>query len=926
MDLASSVDQESASVVLRPHQSRQKKHFHRWVAISARSPLPAQGARGTIVSATGSGKTITAASCALDCFASGRILVTVPTLDLLVQTAQAWRLVGHRAPMVAVCSLENDSVLNSLGVRTTTNPIQLALWAGAGPVVVLATYASLVDREDIDAPEEGQPKVRGPLEAALAGGERLYGQRMAGFDLAIVDEAHGTTGDLGRPWAAIHDNQRIPADFRLYLTATPRILAAPRPQRGAESQRAEIATMADDPEGTYGAWLAELGLSEAIEREILAGFEIDVLEIRDPSPVVGETEEARRGRRLALLQTALLEHAAAHNLRSVMTFHQKVEEAAAFAEKLPETAAELYVNDTTDDDLAAADKLPKSSINAEFYELEAGRHVPPDRVWSAWLCGDHLVSERREVLRQFANGIDAAGRRVHRAFLASVRVLGEGVDITGERGVEAVCFADTRGSQVEIVQNIGRALRLNKDGSTKVARIIVPVFLEPGEDPTDMVASASFRPLVAVLQGLRSHDERLVEQLASRALTSGKRKVHLQRDEDGRIVGAGGEDQEDDTQAAAEAALLHFSSPRDAATIAAFLRTRVYRPESLVWLEGYQALLRWRKENELTGFYAVPYDVEVAVGATKAFPLGRWVHQQRKALRAGELEERRKDLLDAPEAGMIWEPGEEAWEAKLAALRSYHRATGHLAPRQDAVWGEGQAMAPIGQHMANLRRKGGLGKDPKRAEERAQQLAAIDPDWNCPWPLNWQRHYRVLADLVDADGHLPDIAPGVTFEGDDIGTWRLRQQEPGAWAQLLPEQRERLTALGVEPLEEPSVAPTAGRATKGPSKAQAAFQRGVQALAQYIAREGHHRVPRAHAEEIAVEGEAPSVVVKLGVWVSNTKSRRDKLSAEQLAALAELGIDWACTAPKQSTKPAPPATDDSQAQPRLPKLPSSPTR
>jgi superfamily II DNA or RNA helicase len=87
------------------------------------------------------------------------------------------------------------------------------------------------------------------------------------------------------------------------------------------------------------------------------------------------------------------------------------------------------------------------------------------------------VSERGEVLRRFANGIDAAGRRVHRAFLASVRVLGEGVDITGERGAETVCFADTRGSQAEIVQNIGRALRLDKDGSTKVARIIVPVFL-----------------------------------------------------------------------------------------------------------------------------------------------------------------------------------------------------------------------------------------------------------------------------------------------------------------------------------------------------------------------------------------------------------------------------------------------------------------
>ncbi|WP_245251873.1 Helicase associated domain protein [Streptomyces sp. KCTC 0041BP] len=649
----------------------------------------------------------------------------------------------------------------------------------------------------------------------------------------------------------------------------------------------------------HGAWLAELGLSEAIEREILAGFEIDVLEIRDPSPVIGESEEARRGRRLALLQTALLEHAAAYNLRTVMTFHQKVEEAQAFADKLPETAAELYVNDASDADLAAADKLPKSSIEAEFYELEAGRHVPPDRVWSAWLCGDHLVAERREALRQFANGIDAAGHRVHRAFLASVRVLGEGVDITGERGVEAVCFADTRGSQVEIVQNIGRALRLNKDGSTKVARIIVPVFLEPNEDPTDMVASASFRPLVAVLQGLRSHDERLVEQLASRALTSGKRKVHVRRDEDGRIVGAGGEgdgeDQEDDdTQAAAEAALLHFSSPRDAATIAAFLRTRVYRPESLVWLEGYQALLRWRKENEITGLYAVPYDVEVEVGVTKNFPLGRWVHQQRKTLRAGELEERRKTLLDAPEAGMVWEPGEEAWENKLAALRSYRRAMGHLAPRQDAVWGEGEAMVPVGQHMANLRRKGGLGKDAERVAVRAQQLAAVDEDWNCPWPLDWQRHYRVLADLVDADGSLPAIEPGVLFEGDDIGRWLQRQKNPGTWAQLSTEQQERLTKLGVQPAQAPSPAPAAPRTAKGPSKAQQAFQRGLAALTQWVEREGAHRpVPRAHGEEVAVEGEAEPVVVKLGVWISNTKSRRDKLTADQFAALAKLGVDWA---------------------------------
>ncbi|MEV5620515.1 DEAD/DEAH box helicase [Streptomyces bacillaris] len=888
-------------VKLKEHQLNQKSAVRKWVGFPARSTVPPQGARGTIVSATGSGKTIMASASALECFPDGRILVMVPTLDLLVQTAQAWRAVGHRAPMVAVCSLENDAVLNSLGVRTTTNPIQLALWAGTGPVVVLATYASLVDREDpTDA--TGQRKVRGPLEAALAGGERLYGQQMAPFDLTIVDEAHSTTGEIGRPWAAIHDNTRIPSDFRLYLTATPRILAAARPQKGGVGPEAEIASMADDPDGLFGAWLpgAELGLSEAIEREVLAGFEIDVLEIRDPAPVVGESEEARRGRRLALLQTALLEHAAAYNLRTVMTFHQKVEEAAAFAEKLPETAADLYLNDASDDDLAAADKLPASSIDAEFYELEPGRHVRPDRVWSAWLCGDHLVSERREALRQFANGIDAAGRRVHRAFLASVRVLGEGVDITGERGVDSICFADTRGSQVEIVQNIGRALRLNRDGSTKVARIIVPVFLEPGEDPTDMVASASFKPLVAVLQGLRSHDERLVEQLASRALTSGKRKVHVQRDEDGRIADGGGndgEDQEhDDTDAAAESALLHFSSPRDAATIAAFLRTRVYRPESLAWLEGYQARARWRSENGVTGPYVIPYDAEVELGVS-VFPVGRWEYRQRRAYRAGELDGHRFTLLD--ESGMVWEPGDEAWEKKRGVLRSYRRAHGHLAPRQDAVWtdADGEKVA-VGQLMANLRRKDGLGKDPDRAARRRAELNAIDEDWNCPWSLNWQRHYRVLADLVDADGALPHIAPGVLMDGDDIGAWRWKQQNAGVQAQLLPEQRGRLAKLGIPIAELPSPAPAAARTTKaeakGPSRAQAAFQRGLAALTQWVEQEGAHRpVPRGAVVEVTVDGESAPVPVKLGVWISNTKSRKNRLEADQLTALAKLGMDWA---------------------------------
>ncbi|WP_457493372.1 helicase associated domain-containing protein [Streptomyces sp. P5_D11] len=213
-----------------------------------------------------------------------------------------------------------------------------------------------------------------------------------------------------------------------------------------------------------------------------------------------------------------------------------------------------------------------------------------------------------------------------------------------------------------------------------------------------------------------------------------------------------------------------------------------------------------------------------------------------------------------------------------------------MAPRQDAVWGEeDNDLMPIGQLIANLRRTGGLGKNPHRAQARAKQLSEIDPDWNCPWPLDWQRHHAVLRDLTETEpgGNLPHIQPGVHFEGDDLGRWLARQREASTWAQLTTEQQERLTALGVKPTKRPSPAPAAKS-----GKASAAFQRGVAALAQYIQREGAGRpVPRGHLEPVVINGQEHEL--KLGVWYANQKQRRHKLTEPQRTALAELGIEWA---------------------------------
>ncbi|MER5700195.1 helicase associated domain-containing protein, partial [Streptomyces mirabilis] len=67
-----------------------------------------------------------------------------------------------------------------------------------------------------------------------------------------------------------------------------------------------------------------------------------------------------------------------------------------------------------------------------------------------------------------------------------------------------------------------------------------------------------------------------------------------------------------------------------------------------------------------------------------------------------------------------------------------------------------------------------------------------------------------------------------------------------------------------------------------------AFERGIAALAQYKTREGTVTVPRGHAETLP-----DGTQVRLGVWTMNQKTRRAKLTAYKLQALAALGLEWA---------------------------------
>ncbi|WP_237321340.1 DEAD/DEAH box helicase [Streptomyces sp. JJ36] len=860
----------AGSFILRPHQKEAVAAILRGL-----SDVGDGEARGTVVMATGTGKTITAAAAAHQLVPHGRCGVLVPTLDLLAQTAEAWRRAGHRGRMAAVCSLEDDPLLEALDVQCTTDPAQLARWAaGCGPVVVLATYASLVPQSAREEAGEDAAARRGVLERAVRG-EGFSGPSLPVFDLLIVDEAHRTSGDLGKSWAAALCQGRVPAVRRLFMTATPRLWEAP-PASGGEGRL--VASM--DDEALYGRVLFELGLMEAVERGLLARWEIDVLEITDPQAPgpdedVEGVEEAQ-GRRLAALQAALLTHLDGVSGRSLLTFHSTTLAAMAMARSLPGTAAELHSGDS-----------------ARY----------PARVGADWLSGEHPATHRREVLGRFAGGITEDGWVADAQILASCQVLAEGVDIRGQAGVDGVVLADARSSPVQIVQILGRALR-QEPGEGKVARIIVPVYLAPGERPDAMMTSGAYRPLVQVLQGLRAHDERIVQRLMLATTTaSGEPSNVLELDpgtpeptaaghtKDGRTDDRDQEhDQEQQDEQEREereesvtgVPLLRFSQPRDPAAIARWLRTRVIQPDSEVWLTGYEALRQWVDQH---GDANVPTGAAVDLDEREGYPVGQWVSEQRRALAGGALRPHRYQLLD--ELGMIWDVADARFTNGLTAARAYFEEFSTLAAPRDAVV-DG---FPVGQWLENLR-KGVMAV----TEKRDSALREIDPYWNPAWPVSWQRRYAALAYLLQEEEGVPEVPPGVRVHGTDVGTWLHRQTTPVGWAQLAAGQRQLLEQLGIQVPEETGTGTQRGKqpAPVPGLEGLDAFERGLAACKQYLAREGHLTVPRGHEEMLHPAGtDGTPVTVRPGVFLSNQKARRARLTPARRQALAELGLDWA---------------------------------
>ncbi|MER5642774.1 Helicase associated domain protein [Kitasatospora sp. NPDC002227] len=825
-------------------------------------PAPG-GLRVTVQMATGSGKSYVGAAAGQKLVPRGVVLVVVPTLDLLVQMIGSWRAAGRSGDMHAICSLVDSEL--PYGVMATTSPLMIGMWLSNAakhrrPTTIFATYTSV-----------GAVKDAYEYWAQRQDGE---GELLPPLGLMVCDEAHRSSGSVEKTWTVVHDQAAIPADRRLYMTATPRIWAPPkRPVKGREGAYQplpEELAVSMDNQRVYGPHVYSLGLAEAIDRKLLAPFEIVVLELRDPigardkaeqqgvpwGPGVGEaldgSEDEVPAERIAAIQAGLVKTVVERDLRRCITFHSRTIEVRYFSETLNQTVEKLH--------------------------FENPQKYPPE-VWAQWLSGEHEIDYRKELIGDFGKGEGDDGLR-YRIF-SNCKVLGEGVDMPNADSV----LLQGRGSMVDIVQAIGRALRM-QPGEGKTASLIVPVFLGPGEQPGDILESDSYGPLVKILTALRSHDAKVVEALAV-PQKSGKRtkgssaEAAVGPGESGVVAGGSG----------AFTLPVRFQTPVDENVLALFIASRVLVGETQLWREGIGHARRWFEE---TGGLDVPYSA--LVGENGNYPLGKWLSDRRGENAAGELASYRVEMLDA--LGMIWSVSDARFETGLDWARVWAKGHGGslAAPSRASVGGYA-----IGSWLSELRASAQVPADQPGAlsPDRRRALEDIDPFWCPTWPITWQRTYATARQWwLEADGRVnwAQLPVDTVFEGEQLGRWVQAQR--ASWPRLEGDQRDLLTAIGIEADPELMAAKAAADAKPTVSRTDR-FQHGLAALAQFMEREGHVRVPRPHKEPVETvkaraRGEEQVVVshFALGTWLNNQKARRDKLTAEQLGQLQALGVAW----------------------------------
>ena len=454
--------------------------------------------RGKLIMACGTGKTFTALRIAeAVAGVGGRVLYLVPSISLFQQSMREWatqQAIPHR--YIGICSdtragkTDEDASLLELELPVTTDPQKISqALQGANPealTVVFSTYQSL----DLvrQAQDEGAPD----------------------FDLILCDEAHRTTGidhpgDKTSPFVLVHDQERVRAAKRLYMTATPRLYTEGAKTKAAD-RSVEIFSM-DDPD-TYGPEFHRLPFSKAIERDLLSDYKVIIFTIAEEH-----------------VDAALQQHLASHDSEIDLTdtakivgcwnaLRERVRRDSTNGSHLPRAIA--FTNTIRSSQLL--EKHWGSIVDQAIERLPAAEQPQALRCDIRHVDGKHHALDRKARIEWLKEGAAESCR-----ILTNARCLSEGIDVPA---LDAVLFMSPRNSHVDIVQAVGRTMR--KAEGKEYGYIILPVTIPAGVEPTVALDdNERFATVWSVLRALRSHDDRFDVEI---------NQLDLNKNPNGRII------------------------------------------------------------------------------------------------------------------------------------------------------------------------------------------------------------------------------------------------------------------------------------------------------------------------------------------------------------------------------------------------------